>query len=63
VGHPFLDEPLCASDSDRRMAWRVLTTPSMKNLFEMLRGQCVEKEIEWPRDLIVVTGEGAVRLR
>jgi len=44
------------------MTWGVLTTPSMKNLVGLVRGQRLEEEIGWPRYLIGATGEGAVRL-
>ena len=63
AGHPSLDHPWCASDSDRGIAWGVLTTPCMENLVGVVRGQCVEEEIGCPRYLIGATGEGAVRLR
>jgi len=62
AGHPFLDHPWCASESDRRIAWGVLTTPSMKKLVGVVRGQPVEEEIGCPRYLIRATCEGAVRL-
>jgi len=62
VGHLFLDHPGHASDSDRGIAWAVLTTPGIKNLVGVVRGQCVEVEIGCPRYLIGATGEGAVRL-
>jgi len=41
----------------------MLTTPSMKNLVGVVRGQRVEEEIGCPRYLIGAHGEGAVRLR
>jgi len=63
VGHPFLDHPWCASDSDWGIAWGVLTTPNMKNLVGVVRGQRVEEEIGGPRYLIGATGDGAVKLR
>jgi len=63
AGHPFLDHPWCASDSDQGIAWGVLTKPSMKNLVGVVRWQRVEEEIGFPRYLIGATGEGAVRLR
>jgi len=45
AGHPFLDHPWCASDSDRGIAWGVLTTPRMKYLVGEVRGERVEEEI------------------
>jgi len=63
VGYPFHDHPWCASDSDRGIAWGVLTTPSIQNLVGVVRGQRVEEEIGCRRYLIGATGEGAVRLR
>jgi len=41
----------------------VLTTPSLKNLVGVLRGDHVEEEIGCPRYLKGATGQGAVRLR
>jgi len=62
AGEPFLNHSWCASDSDRGIAWGVLTTPSIKNLVGVVSGQRVEEEIGCPRYLIGATGEGAVRL-
>ena len=63
AGHVFLEHPWCASESDRGITWRVLTTPSMKNLVRVVRGQGVEEEIGCPRYLIGATGQSAFRLR
>jgi len=60
--HPFLGHPWCVRDSDRGIAWGVLTAPSIADLLRLVRAQDVEEEIKCPRYLIVVTGEGATRL-
>ena len=60
---PFLGHPWCVRDSDRGIAWGVLTAPSIVDLLCLVRAQDVEEEIKWPRCLIGVTGEGATRLR
>ena len=61
--HPFLGHPLCERDSDRRIAWGVLATPSFSHLLGVVREQEAEDEISCPRDLIGGRGEGAARLR
>ena len=60
--HPFLGHPLCLRDSDRGIAWGVLATPSIRDLLRVVRGQGVQEEINSPRYLIGVMGEGATRL-
>jgi len=62
MGYPFLEHPVCSSDSDRGITWGVLTTPSMKYRVGVLRGQHVVEEIRCPGYLIGSTSEGAVRL-
>jgi len=61
--HPFLGDPWFVKDSDRGIAWGVLTTPSIMDLLRVVRAQDVEEEIRCPRYLIVATGEGAAMLR
>jgi len=61
--HPFLGHPWCVRDSDRGIAWSVLTAPSIADLVRLVRAQDVEEEIKCPRYLIGATGEGATRLR
>ena len=61
--HPFLGHPWCVRDSDRGIAWGVLTAPSIADLLRLVRAQDVEEEIKCPRYLIGATGEGATRLR
>jgi len=61
--HPFLGHPWFLKDSDSGIAWGVLTTPSIMDLVPVVRAQDVEEEIQCPRYLIGVTGEGAVMLR
>jgi len=61
--HPFLRQPWCERDSDRRIAWGVLATPSITHLLRVVRAQDIEVEIRCPRYLIGATGEGAARLR
>ena len=61
--HPFLGHPWCVRDSDRGIAWGVLTAPSIEDLLYWVRAQEVEKEIKWPRYLIGATGEGATSRR
>ena len=60
--HPFLGHPWFVKDSDRGIAWGVLTTPSIMDLLRVVRGQDVEEEIGCPRYLIGATGEGAAML-
>jgi len=60
--HPFLGHPWCVRDSDRGIAWGVLTAPSIADLLCLVRAQEVEEEIKSPRYLIGATGEGATRL-
>jgi len=61
--HPSLGHPWCVRDSDRGIAWGVLTAPSIVNLLHLLRAQDVDEEIKCPWYLIGATGEGATRLR
>jgi len=61
--HPFLGHPWCVRDSDRGIAWGVLTVPSIADLLRLVRAQDVEEEIKCPWYLIGATGEGATRLR
>jgi len=61
--HPFLGHPWFVKDSDRGIAWGVLTTQSIIDLLWVVRGQDVEEEIRCPRYLIGATGEGAAMLR
>jgi len=61
--HPFLGHPWFVKDSDRGMAWGVLTTPSIMDLLWVVRAQDVEEEIRCPLYLIGATGEGAAMLR
>jgi len=61
--HPFLGHPWCVRDSDRGIAWGVLTAPSIANLLHLVRAQDLEEEIKCPRYLIGATGTGATRLR
>jgi len=61
--HPFLGHPWFVKDSDRGIAWGVLTTQSIMDLLQVVRGQDVEEEIRCPRYLIGATGEGAGMLR
>jgi len=61
--HPFLSHPWWVRDSDRGIAWGVLTEPSIADLLHLVRAQDIEEEIKYPRYLIVATGEGASRLR
>jgi len=61
--HPFLGHPWFVKDSDRGIAWGVLTSPSILDLLRVVRGQEVEEEIQCPRYLIGATGEGAAMLR
>jgi len=61
--HPFLGHPWCERDSDCRIAWGVLATPSITHLLRVVREQDVEDETRCPWYLIGATGEGAVRLR
>ena len=61
--HPSLSHPWCERDSDHRIAWGVLATPSITHLPRVVAEQPVEDEIRCPRYLIGVTGEGAARLR
>jgi len=61
--HPFLGHPWFVNDSDRGIAWGVLTTPSIMDLLRVVRGQDVEDEIRCPSYLIGATGEGAAMLR
>ena len=63
AAHPFLGHPWFVKDSDRGIAWGVLTTPSIMDLLRVVRGQDVEEEIRCPRYLIGATGEGAAMLR
>jgi len=60
--HPFLGHLWCVRDSDRGIAWGVLTTPSIRDLLRVVRGQDVIEEINCPRSLIGATGEGATKL-
>jgi len=43
--HPFLGHPWFVKDSDRGIAWRVLTTPCIMDLLWVVRVQDVEEEI------------------
>jgi len=61
--HPFLSHPWFVKDSDRGIAYGVLTTPSIMDLLRVVRAQDVEEEIRCPRYLIGATGEGAAMLR
>jgi len=61
--HPFLGHPWCVKDSDRGIAWGVLTTPSIMDLLREVRAQDVQEEIRCPRYLIGATGEGTAMLR
>jgi len=61
--YPFLGHPWCVTDSDRRIAWGVLTAPSIADLLPLVRAQDVEGEIKCPRYLIGAMGKGATRLR
>jgi len=61
--HPFLGHPWCVRDSDRGIAWGVLTPPSIADLLHLVRAQDVEEEIKCPRYLIGATSEGPTRLR
>jgi len=61
--HRFLGHPWCVRDSDRGIAWGVLTAPSIADLLSFVRAQDVQEEIKCPRYLIGATGEGATRLR
>jgi len=61
--HPFLGHSCFVKDSDRGIAWGVLTTPSIMDLLRVVRAQDVEEEIRCPRYLIGATGEGAAMLR
>ena len=63
AAYPFLGHPWFVNDSDRAIAWGVLTTPSIMDLLRVVRGQDVEEEIRFPRYLIGATGEGASMLR
>jgi len=60
--HPFLGHPWCVRDSDRGVAWGVLTAPSIADLLRLVRAQDVKEEIKCPRYLIGATGEGSTRL-
>jgi len=60
---PFLGHPWCVRDSDQGIACGVLATPSIRHLLRVVRGQDVEEEINCPRYLIGVTGEGDTKLR
>jgi len=60
--HRFLGHPWFVNDSDRGIAWGVLTTPSIMDLLRVVRAQDVEEEIRCPRYLIGATGEGAAML-
>ena len=60
--HPFLGHPWCVRDSDRGIAWGVLTAPSIPDLLHLVRAQDVEEEIKCLRYLIGATGQGATRL-
>jgi len=61
--HWFLGHPWFVKDSDRGIAWGVLTTPSIMDLLRVVRGQDLEEEIRYPCYLIGATGEGAAMLR
>jgi len=61
--HPFLGHPGCVRDSDRGIAWAVLTASSIADLLRLVRAQDVEEEIKCLRYLIGTLGEGAIRLR
>jgi len=61
--HLFLGQPWFVKDSDRGIAWGVLTTPGIMDLLRVVRAQDVEEEIRCPRYLIRATGEGAAMLR
>jgi len=63
TGGPVLGHPWCERDSDRRIAWGVLATPSITHLLRVVRVQDVEAEIQCPGYLIGATGAGAARVR
>jgi len=61
--HRFLSHPWFVKDSDRGIAWGVLTTPSIMDLLWVVRVQDMEEDIRCPLYLIGVTGEGAAMVR
>jgi len=61
--HVFLGHPWCVRDSDRGIAWRVLTAPSIADLLHLVRAQEDEEEMKCSQYLIAGTGEGATTLR
>jgi len=60
--HRFRGHPWCVRDSDRGIAWGVVTAHSIADLLRLVRAQDVEEEIKCPRDMIGATGERATRL-
>jgi len=60
--HPSFSHMWFVRDSNRGIAWGVLTTSSIKDLLCVVRWQEVDEEIQCSRYLIGATGEGSARL-
>jgi len=61
--HTLFGHAWCVRDTDRGIAWGVLTARSIADLLRWVRAEDVEEEIECLRYMISATGEGTTRLR